>query len=119
LAALLLLGGLLAVPSPASAAETYDICAGYIESLPATISRQGVWCLRKNLSASIGNGNAITIATNDVTIECNDFRGGGLAAVPTSAALAFKSVVLRPTARAIPSEASSPVSATPAPVAVT
>ena len=80
LLAALLLGGLLAVPPSARAAESYDSCAGYIDSLPATISRQGVWCLRKNLSASIGNGNAITIATNDVTIECNDFRGGGLAA---------------------------------------
>src|SRR5690606_2774500 len=69
LAALLLLGGLLAVPSPARAAETYNTCAGFIDSAPATISKQGVWCLRKNLSTNISSGNAITIATNNVTID--------------------------------------------------
>src|SRR5690606_9034000 len=80
LLAVLLLAGLLAIPSPARAAESYDSCAGYIDSLPATISQQGVWCLRKNLSTNISTGHAITIAANNVTIDCNDFKIGGLAA---------------------------------------
>jgi len=80
LAALLLLGGLLAAPSPAKAAETYNTCAGFIDSVPATISKQGVWCLRKNLTTNVTLGYAITIATNNVTIDCNGFKIGGLAA---------------------------------------
>src|SRR5690606_24652633 len=79
LAALLLLGG-LAATQPARAAQSYDACTGFIDSVPATISTQGVWCLRKDLSTNITSGNAITIATNNVTIDCNDFKLGGLAA---------------------------------------
>jgi len=48
--------------------------------VPATITTQGVWCLRHDLSTAITSGNAITIATNNVTIDCNDFKVGGLAA---------------------------------------
>ena len=64
----------------ARAAESYDGCAGFIDSLPATIATQGVWCLRKDLSTAMASGAAITIATNNVTIDCNDFKLGGLAA---------------------------------------
>ena len=40
----------LAAAAPAAqAAESYDNCTGFIDSLPATISTHGVWCLRKNL----------------------------------------------------------------------
>jgi len=68
------------VPLPARAAESYDNCTGFIDSLPATISSQGTWCLRHDLSTNIIDGNAIIIATNNVTIDCNDFKVGGLAA---------------------------------------
>ncbi|HEY0661048.1 MAG TPA: right-handed parallel beta-helix repeat-containing protein, partial [Lysobacter sp.] len=61
-------------------AETYHTCAGFIDSLPATISTQGVWCLRHDLSTAVTTGAAITINTNNVTIDCNDFKLGGLAA---------------------------------------
>jgi len=90
LAAVLLLGGLLAIPSPARAAETYDTCVDFIESLPATISQQGVWCLRKNLATNITSGNAITIAANNVTIDCNGFKIGGLAAGNGSGAVGIR-----------------------------
>lgn len=83
-AALLLLGGLMTAPVPARAAESYDSCTGFIDSLPATISGQGVWCLRKDLSTSITSGYAITIANNNVTIDCNDFKLGGLGAGDSS-----------------------------------
>ena len=73
----LLIGVLYATPARA---ETFNTCAGFIEALPATISTQGVWCLNKNLSTAITSGDAITIATNNVTIDCNDFKIGGLAA---------------------------------------
>lgn len=68
------------LPSPATAAESYDNCTGFIDSVPATLSTQGTWCLRKDLSTAISSGAAITIATNNVTINCNDFKLGGLAA---------------------------------------
>ena len=49
-------------------------------SLPATITTQGTWCLRKDLATSINTGNAITVASNNVTIDCNDYKLGGLGA---------------------------------------
>ena len=71
---------LAATAAPAYAAESYDNCTGYIDTLPATISTQGTWCLRKDLSTAVTSGNAITVATNNVTLDCNDFKVGGLAA---------------------------------------
>jgi hypothetical protein len=72
--------GLLAAPHAARAAQSYDNCNNFIDTLPATISTQGVWCLRHDLSTAITTGNAITINANNVTIDCNDFKIGGLAA---------------------------------------
>ena len=67
--------------SPATqAAESYDNCTGFITSLPATITTQGTWCMKQDLSTAIGSGNAITVNTNNVTIDCNGYKLGGLAA---------------------------------------
>ncbi|WP_027079581.1 right-handed parallel beta-helix repeat-containing protein [Luteimonas mephitis] len=74
------LGGLCLLPGTARAAQSYDNCTGFIDSVPATISTAGVWCLRKNVSTANTSGNAITISANNVTIDCNDFKIGGLAA---------------------------------------
>ena len=82
-----LAGALGAAPARA---ETFNTCAGFIDSLPATISQQGVWCLNKNLSTAITSGAAITIATNNVTIDCNDFKIGGLAAGDSSVAIGIR-----------------------------
>ena len=88
LAAFVMLAGAAAAFAPGSArAETFHTCAGFIDSVPATITSQGVWCLRKDLSTNITSGNAITIATNNVTIDCNDFKVGGLAAGDASMAV--------------------------------
>ena len=84
-ASLLLLASLIAAPAPVRA-ETYNPCAGFIDSLPATISTQGAWCLRHDLSTAITSGHAITIATNNVTLDCNNFKLGGLAAGVTTEA---------------------------------
>ena len=78
-AALLLLASLFAAPTPARA-ETFNTCAGFIDTVPATITTQGTWCLRHDVTTAITTGNAITIATNNVTIDCNDFKLGGLQA---------------------------------------
>ena len=80
LAAAVAAGALYLAPGAAHAAQSYDNCTGFIDSVPATITTQGTWCLRKDLGTAITSGNAITIATNNVTIDCNDFKIGGLAA---------------------------------------
>ncbi len=87
LAAGLMFGSLCLLPGTARAAQSYDSCAGFIDSLPATITTQGVWCLRKDLATSMASGNAITVATNNVTIDCNDFKIGGLGAGNASATM--------------------------------
>ena len=74
------------LPAPARAAESYDNCTGFIDRVPATISTQGTWCLRHDLSTAITSGNAVTVATNNVIIDCNDFKVGGLAAGAGTAA---------------------------------
>ena len=68
------------IDATAQAAESYDNCTGFIDSLPATITTQGTWCLRDDLSTAVATGNAITVAANNVTLDCNDFKVGGLAA---------------------------------------
>ena len=80
LVATLLLALLLSLPRGAQAAESYDNCNNYITSLPAVIGSQGTWCLKNDLTTAITSGNAITVNTNNVTIDCNDFKVGGLAA---------------------------------------
>jgi parallel beta-helix repeat protein len=66
--------------TPAHAAQSYDNCTGFITSLPAVISGQGTWCMKQDLATAITTGAAITINTNNVTIDCNDYKLGGLAA---------------------------------------
>lgn len=87
LAAMALSFAVLAPLPRAAQAETYQTCAGFIESLPASISTQGIWCLRKDLSTGMTDGNAITLATNNVVIDCNGFKLGGLAAGDDSVAI--------------------------------
>ena len=76
--ALLALAALLPVAPSAFAAESFDNCTGFIDSLPTIISSQGTWCMRKDLSTGMTSGNAITINTANVTIDCNGYKVGGL-----------------------------------------
>lgn len=92
LGALLVLAALLA--PPAHAADSYDGCKYEITSLPTTISSQGVWCLKGDLSTAISSGAAIIIATNNVTLDCNHAKVGGLAAGPGTTAFGIH-VLLR------------------------
>jgi len=87
-ALILLFLALLATAAPARAAGSFEGCSGFIDSVPATINTQGVWCLRGDLSTAINSGAAITIAVNNVTLDCNRFKLGGLAAGPASNAIA-------------------------------
>ena len=67
-------------PRAAHAAQSYDNCTGFITSVPAVISTQGTWCLKQDLATAIASGNAISVNANNVTLDCNDFKLGGLAA---------------------------------------
>jgi hypothetical protein len=87
LAAFLLIAALHAMPRDARATQGYDNCTKFIDSLPAAISTQGVYCLRHDLSTNMASGNAIEIVANNVTIDCNDFKIGGLAAGSSSLAV--------------------------------
>ena len=78
----------LTLPSGhAKAADAFDNCTGFIDSLPVVISTQGVWCLRQNLATAVTFGNAIDVQTNNVTIECNGFKVGNLGAGTASIAV--------------------------------
>jgi len=77
---------LLAAALPAPAAESYDNCTGIVDSLPATIGTSGTWCLQGDLSTAMGTGAAVSVTANNVTLDCNGFKIGGLAAGPGSAA---------------------------------
>lgn len=73
----------LAAALPA-AAET-SACTE-ITTLPRTISAPGLYCLKKDLSTSITSGNAVTVSSNNVVIDCNDHAIAGTAsAVSTTA----------------------------------
>jgi hypothetical protein len=65
-------------PGLARAAHSYGTCSGYIDSLPATVSTSGTWCLRSDLLSAPSSGAAITVESDFVVIDCNDFRISGL-----------------------------------------
>jgi hypothetical protein len=64
---LLIVGGFFALPRQAHAAS----CAS-ITALPATIAAPGVYCLVGNQSVNLASGNAVTIAADDVVLDCVD-----------------------------------------------
>jgi hypothetical protein len=90
--ALIVIALLLSQPRCAQAAQSYDNCTGFITSIPATISTQGTWCMKQDLTTAMTSGNAITIAANNVTIDCNDFKLGGLAAGVGTAAIGIYAI---------------------------
>lgn len=51
-----------------------------ISALPAVITVQGVYCLKGNLATAMPSGNAIDIQTNNVVLDLNGFKLGGLSA---------------------------------------
>lgn len=73
--------------APAQSAESYASCTGTIDSVPAVIGTPGTWCLKQSLATTIASGAAITIAANNVILDCNDFKVGGLGSGVTTAAV--------------------------------
>ena len=81
----------ISIGGVAVAGDSYDHCTGFIDSVPATISTQGTWCLKKDLSTAVTSGSAINIAVNNVTIDCKGFKLGGLAAGAATTAFGISS----------------------------
>lgn len=81
---------LLATLCLAGTARAETVNCTPITSLPATLSSQGVYCLKQDLSTAIASGNAITVAVNNVTIDCNGYKLGGLAAGITTRAYGIR-----------------------------
>jgi len=70
---------LVGVVSPVAVqAETVNCTP--ITTLPAVITVQGIYCFTGNLNTAITSGNAIDIQTNNVILDLNGFKLGGLAA---------------------------------------
>ena len=69
-------------------AETVNCTA--ITVLPAVITVQGVYCFTGDLSTAIAVGNAIDIQTNNVVLDLNGFKLGGLAAGTGTAAYGIR-----------------------------
>lgn len=95
---LLSLLAMLAWSRPAHAAESYANCTGVVSALPTTISTPGTYCLQQNLTSAATTGNLIEIATDNVTLDCNDFTltgtgGTGTTAVGVHALGRFNAVV--------------------------
>jgi len=70
----------LATALMATPAKAETIECTVIDTIPIIITVQGVYCLKGNLASSLTSGNMIEVATNNVTIDMNGFKLGGLAA---------------------------------------
>ena len=80
----LTLAVVLAFAGVASADET-TFCNFFITTLPYTVSVQGHYCFDRNLSTAITTGNAITVNSDFVVVDLNNFKlGGGSAGLGTS-----------------------------------
>jgi nitrous oxidase accessory protein NosD len=59
-------------PRRALAAQSFDACDHVVGVLPATLDQPGIWCLTQDAAFASTTGNAITIAADGVTLDCND-----------------------------------------------
>ena len=71
---------LLALVLGAAPAQAETVNCTPVTSLPAVITVQGIYCFTGDLSTGITSGNAIEIQTNNVVLDLNGFKLGGLAA---------------------------------------
>src|SRR5712691_1804649 len=71
---------LLALVLGAAPARAETVACTPITALPAVITGQGIYCFTGHLSTAMTSGNAIDIQTNNVVLDLNGFKLGGLAA---------------------------------------
>ena len=75
---ILVLGLALTLRTVSTRAETTNCVP--ITVVPVTITIQGIYCFTQHLNTSIPTGAAIEIQTNNVILDLNGFKLGGLAA---------------------------------------
>jgi len=75
----------LLLAAPMAWAETINCTA--ITSLPTIITVQGIYCFTGNLATNMTTGYAIEIQTNNVVIDLNGWKLGGLAAGTATTAI--------------------------------
>ena len=73
---------LLACVLGAAPARAETVNCTPITTLPAVITVQGVYCFTGDLATAMTTGNAIDIQTNNVVLDLNSFKLGGLSAGP-------------------------------------
>ena len=71
---------LLALVLGAAPARAETVNCTAITALPAVITVQGIYCFTGDLATAMTGGAAIDIQTNNVVIDLNGFKLGGLAA---------------------------------------
>jgi hypothetical protein len=71
-------------------AETFSTCNHFINAIPTTLSSQGVYCLAQDVSTAITTGAAITVGANNVTLDCNGYKIGGLGGGPATEAMGIR-----------------------------
>ena len=81
---------LLALVASTSHAETTRCTV--ISTLPINITKQGAYCLNRNLSTKIATGGAITVIANNVSIDLNGHALVGLAPMSTTSAFGIYAV---------------------------
>ena len=74
---------------PCASADETTLCNAYITALPYTISTQGHYCFDRNLATGITSGAAITINTDFVVLDLNNFKLGGGSAGPATTTAAI------------------------------
>jgi hypothetical protein len=71
----------------AVAAHAETLNCTVIASLPAVITQQGNYCLAGHLSTGITSSSAIEIQANNVILDLNGYKVGGIAAGPGTTAV--------------------------------
>jgi hypothetical protein len=80
-------GALLLAGGTAARAAEASWCTFYITNLPYTASVQGQYCFDRNLSTNMTTGAAITINSDFVLLDLNNFKLGGGGAGPATDAI--------------------------------
>lgn len=79
--------GVVALSALSTSLQAETTQCTVINTIPYVINTQGVYCFKQHLATDITSGNAITINTNNVVIDMNGFKLGGLIAGPTTEAV--------------------------------
>ena len=77
-----------------SAAAQETVCSATITALPATITVPGTYCLKTSLSTSAITGAAVSIESDDVTVDLKGFALDG-PAVPTAFTIGVRALERR------------------------